>query len=61
MSKCRSRELRLEPDVGIDDCSPHVGYGRIVVAQSFFRLPEVAADDVGELGGVDDVVGVEGV
>ncbi len=38
-----------------------MGYGRIVVAQSFFGLLEMATDDVGEPGGVDDMVGVEGV
>ena len=38
-----------------------MGYGRIVVAQSFFGLLEVASDNIRELSWVYDVVGVEGV
>src|SRR5580658_10460819 len=38
----------LEGLIWPDDRPPHMRYGAAVVAQSFFRLFEVAADDVGE-------------
>ncbi len=44
-----------------DHRPPHVGDRRAVEAQAFLRLLEVAADDVGELLGIDVPVVVEGV